>query len=61
MAISRKQMVGMTTNERLFETRLMTKFERAVSERDEARAREILQSAFVDERSIDRIIGDYLA
>jgi hypothetical protein len=56
MVASREQLMGMTTNERLFETGLMNTFDQAVRDRDENKIRSVLESIFVDSGSIDLII-----
>ncbi len=58
MALNRERLMAMTTNERLFDARLMASFDRAVEERDEMKIREILTSIFVDDPSIELIIRD---
>jgi hypothetical protein len=55
---TKEQIEAMTTNERLWETGQMADFEKAEGERDFVRMREILQSVFVDEPSIDLMIAD---
>ena len=47
---------GMTTNERLWETDLLSEFEDAQRSRDYDRIREILRSIHVDQPSIERIV-----
>lgn len=61
MANPREHMMGMSTNERLFEAGLMQEFDKAVRQLDEDKVREILKSVFVDEPSIDVIIREYIA
>ena len=58
MMVSREQMMGMTTNERLFEANLMGEFDQAIEDRDIDKIRTILRSVFVDEASIEAIIND---
>lgn len=57
--VSREQMSGMTTNERLFEAGLMAAFDEAVQEHDADRIRQILKSVFVDDPSIELIISEF--
>lgn len=57
MIASREQMMGMTTNERLFEAELMDVFDEAVRQRDLEKMRAILRSVFVDEASIETIVN----
>ena len=56
MPLSRADAEGMTTNERLFVSGLLGKFEDAVSRGDKAAVREILQTIFIDETSILMIL-----
>lgn len=58
MIASREQMMGMTTNERLFEAELMDVFDQAARQRDSDKMREILRSVFVDEASIETIVNN---
>jgi urate oxidase len=46
----------MTTNERLLDSGLLDRFQEAEANHDAATVREILQSVFVDEPSIQRTI-----
>lgn len=52
MPINREQLMGMTTNERLYEVGKLDQFDVAVAAGDWTRIREILESIFVDEPSI---------
>lgn len=52
MPTTREQLMGMTTNERLYEVGKLDQFDAAVAARDSKRIREILESIFVDEPSI---------
>lgn len=60
MILSREQMQGMTTNERLFEAGLMDVFDQAVSQRDTDKIRSILRSVFVDNASVESIISSIM-
>lgn len=55
--LSKGQMEGMTTNERLFEAGLMESFDKAMADGDVIKVREILKSVFVDDASIDLIVS----
>lgn len=54
----RHKLEGMTTNERLWEVNLFDQFEDATRARDYQEIRRILRTVYVDEPSIDSIIGD---
>ena len=58
MIPSREQIMGMTTNERLFESGLMDDFDQAVAQGDTDKVRSVLRSVFVDEASIEIIISN---
>lgn len=57
----REELIGMTTNERLFVSGLMGDFDTAMETRDAAKIRAILRELFVDERSIQMIIAGFEA
>jgi hypothetical protein len=58
MIHSRKDLEGMSANERLFVTGQLDAFDRAVEEQDLPKVREILESVFVDEGAIRLTIGN---
>jgi hypothetical protein len=58
MAVTQKQLMGMTTNERLFESGLMNDFDQAAEGHGYGRMRSILRSVFVDSSSIELIVRD---
>ena len=58
MHITQEKLMGMTTNERLFETGLISAYDQAVKVRDINKIRSILSSVFVDHESIELIVGE---
>ena len=57
MAYDRFELEGMTTNERLFEVGLLDEYDTAIAGRDTEKVRTILESIYVDELSIARILS----
>ena len=56
MTVSRDELEGMTTNERLFATAQSEAFDRAVAGKDFSAMRQILESVLVDEPAIRNMI-----
>jgi hypothetical protein len=54
---TRESLEGMTTNERLFETRQFHKFDEAQASGNADEVRRILRSIYVDEPSIEMIVN----
>ena len=55
---NRERLEGMTTNERLLETKQFDRFEEAQTAGDKVEVRRILRSVYLDEPSIEMIIRD---
>jgi len=55
--LTEKEAAGMTVNERLWVSGLLAEFDAAVERRDEVKVSEILTMVFLDQLSIDAIIG----
>jgi hypothetical protein len=54
-----KEAAGMTTNERLWFSGQMKAFDDAIAETNEAGLREICESVFLDEKSVDALLAEH--
>lgn len=55
----RQSIHGMTVNERLFALGLLKEFDDAVAEKDSLRMRSVLRKCFIDDKSIQAIVGKH--